>query len=121
MVDPTKVQHLNWNQVRLEQLNAKISRRMVWGVNEMLAYIFIKKGGVVPEHSHVSEQISHILEGTLKFLIEGRGYIVEQGQVLIIPPNVPHSAEALQDVVDLDIFSPIRTDWIEGTDAYLRR
>lgn len=121
MTDPSKIQFQDWSDVKLEQLNDKISRRMVWGEHAMFAYIYIQKGGVVPEHSHVSEQITHVLQGALELSIEGKQYVVRPGQVLIIPSNVPHSAVALEDTVDVDVFSPVRRDWIDGTDAYLRR
>lgn len=121
MADLTKIQFESWSDVRLEQLNDKISRRMVWGEQVMMAYIYIQKGGVVPEHSHVNEQITHVLQGALEFMIDGKQIVVRSGQVLVIPSNLPHSAVALEDTVDLDVFSPVRRDWIEGTDAYLRR
>lgn len=121
MADLTKIQFENWSDVQLEQLNDKISRRMVWGEQVMMAYIYIQKGGVVPEHRHVSEQITHVLQGALELTIDGKKIVVRSGQVLVIPSNLPHSAVALEDTVDLDVFSPVRRDWIEGTDAYLRR
>ena len=87
----------------------------------MLARIILRKGSIVPQHSHDNEQITYVLEGTLKFVIEGRELIVRSGEILVIPSNLPHSAEALEDTVDLDIFCPPREDWISGTDAYLRK
>jgi quercetin dioxygenase-like cupin family protein len=76
---------------------------------------------VVPLHSHENEQITYILEGALKFALQGQDIVVHAGEILIIPANVPHSAEALEDTVDLDLFCPPRADWIDGTDAYLRK
>jgi quercetin dioxygenase-like cupin family protein len=87
----------------------------------MLAQIFIAKGGIVPEHHHEAEQITYILEGALKFQIEGKEVVVNKGQVLLIPSNVPHSAVALEDTLDVDVFSPLRYDWINKTDDYLRK
>lgn len=72
-------------------------------------------------HSHFNEQITYILEGALKFWIDGKEIVVHAGEVLTIPPHMPHKAEALEDTVDLDVFNPPRHDWISGTDAYLRR
>src|SRR5215469_1824922 len=95
-----------WDQMDKEVLSDTIARKMVTGEKAMVAQIFIKKGGIVPEHFHESEQLTYILEGALKFTIEGKEIVVNKGQVLLIPSNVPHSAEALEDVVDLDIFSP---------------
>ena len=87
----------------------------------MVAQVSLAKGAVVPEHDHESEQITYILEGALKFELEGREIVVNAGQVLRIPSNVPHRAVALEDTLDLDIFSPIRQDWLKKDDAYLRR
>jgi quercetin dioxygenase-like cupin family protein len=92
----------------------------VVGQNVMLARVLLKKGCLVPEHSHHNEQITYVLEGALKFGIDGKEIVVNAGEVLTIPPNMPHSAEALADTVDLDIFNPPRADWINKTDAYLR-
>ncbi len=86
----------------------------------MLARVLLKKGCVVPEHSHPNEQITYILEGALKFWIGGEIIVVNAGEVLTIPPNLPHKAEALADTVDLDVFHPPRADWMSGSDAYLR-
>jgi len=104
-----------------EVLNPRISRKVIAGEKVMVAQVFISKGGVVPEHHHESEQITYILEGALEFEIEGRTIVVSAGQVLRIPSHVPHRAVALEDTLDLDIFSPIRTDWLTKQDDYLRR
>ena len=111
----------HWDEVRTEVLNPSISRKVITGEKAMVAQVFIAKGGVVPEHSHESEQITYILEGALEFVLEGRTVVVHKGEVLHIPSHVPHRAVALEDTVDLDIFSPIRPDWLDGTDYYLRR
>ena len=111
----------HWDEVRTEVLNPSISRKVITGEKAMVAQVFIAKGGVVPEHSHESEQITYILEGALEFELEGRTVVVHKGEVLHIPSHVPHRAVALEDTVDLDIFSPIRPDWLDGTDYYLRR
>ncbi len=87
----------------------------------MLARIILRKGSSVPLHSHENEQITYVLDGALKFVIQGKELIVRSGEILVIPSNLPHSAEALEDTVDLDIFCPPRADWINGTDAYLRK
>src|SRR5580704_3925957 len=108
----------SWNEVPLEQMSDLISRKMVVGEKAMIAQIFLKKGAVVPEHHHDAEQITYIVEGALKFELEGREVIVRPGEVLHIPSNVPHRAVALEDTLDLDIFSPIRTDWLTKNDSY---
>lgn len=112
---------LPWQSVPLETMSEVISRKVISGEKAMVAQVFIKKGAVVPEHHHVSEQITYILEGALKFELEGREVVVHAGEVLHIPSNVPHRAVALEDTLDLDIFSPIREDWLTRDDAYLRR
>jgi len=111
----------------VEQMNAEIGRQFVVGTGTMLARIFLKAGGLVPRHQHVNEQITYVLEGALRFRLweddldgPGRELTVRAGEVLSIPPDVPHEALALEDTVDLDVFNPPRRDWIEGTDAYLR-
>jgi quercetin dioxygenase-like cupin family protein len=115
------MEYVSWESVPLEIMSDMISRKIVTGDKAMVAQVFLKKDAVVPEHHHDSEQITYILEGALKFEIEGREIVVRKGEVLSIPSNVPHRAVALEDTVDLDIFSPIRTDWLTRNDGYLRR
>jgi quercetin dioxygenase-like cupin family protein len=115
------MEHYTWDSVPLEQMSELISRKIISGEKAMVAQVFIKKDAVVPEHQHESEQITYILEGALKFELEGREVIVRQGEVLRIPSWVLHRAVALEDTLDLDIFSPIRKDWLSKNDAYLRR
>lgn len=114
------MEHLNWNSVPLEVLSETISRKMVTGAKAMIAQIFLKKGGVVPEHHHESEQLSYVLEGGLRFELDGKEVVVRAGEVLVIPSQVPHRVIALEDSLSLDIFSPIRQDWLVKDDAYLR-
>jgi quercetin dioxygenase-like cupin family protein len=115
------LQHIPWHTVGLEDLNPLLQRQFVVGQEVMLARVLLKKGCIVPEHSHHNEQITYILEGALKFSIDGREIVVHSGEVLTIPPNMPHKAEAVEDTVDLDIFNPPRADWINKTDQYLRK
>jgi quercetin dioxygenase-like cupin family protein len=117
---PAKLQHIPWDSVELETLNPLIDRHFIVGQNIMVSRVLIKKGGVVPEHSHYNEQITYILDGALKFWIDGREIVVKAGEVLTIPPHMPHRAEALVDTIDLDVFNPPREDWMAGTDRYLR-
>jgi quercetin dioxygenase-like cupin family protein len=116
-----QVKHLPWKEVELETLNPLLQRQLIVGHEVMLARVLLKKGCIVPTHSHVNEQLTYILEGALKFFIDGKEIVVRAGQVLTIPPNMPHQAEALEDTVDLDIFHPPRADWINKTDSYLRK
>lgn len=116
-----ELKYLPWNAVELETLNPLLQRQLIVGYEVMLARVLLKKGCVVPLHSHVNEQLSYILEGALKFFIDGKEIVVRAGQVLTIPPNMPHKAEALEDTVDLDIFHPPRADWLNKSDSYLRK
>jgi quercetin dioxygenase-like cupin family protein len=115
-----ELKHVPWSSVEIEDLNPLLQRHFVVGQNVMLARVLLKKGCIVPEHSHHNEQITYILEGALKFWIDGREIMVNAGEVLTIPPHMPHKAEAVEDTVDLDIFNPPRADWINKTDKYLR-
>jgi quercetin dioxygenase-like cupin family protein len=115
------MEHYDWEKVDKEVLNTRMWRKVIAGDKAMVAQVFLAKGAAVPEHHHESEQLTYILEGALEFQLEGRTVTVSAGQVLRIPSNVPHSAVALEDTLDLDIFSPIRKDWLTGQDDYLRR
>ena len=114
------MEFFTWDEMKKEVLSPTIGRKIISGERAMVAQVFLAKGAVVPEHHHESEQITYILEGALEFLIEGKTIVVGAGQVLRIPSNVPHRAVALEDTLDLDIFSPIRHDWLTKDDAYLR-
>jgi quercetin dioxygenase-like cupin family protein len=122
------VTKLAWKDVKLEQLNPTLSRRVISAANTMVAQVFLKKGSVVPGHHHHNEQVTYILEGCLRFWTgdhasnPGTEFIdIHAGEVLLIPGNVPHRAEALEDTLDLDVFNPPREDWLDGSDKYLRR
>ena len=115
-----ELKHIPWSSIDLEDLNPLLQRQFVVGQNVMVARVLLKKGCIVPEHSHHNEQITYILEGALKFWIDGKEIVVNAGEVLTLPPHMPHKAEAVEDTVDLDIFSPPRADWINKTDKYLR-
>jgi quercetin dioxygenase-like cupin family protein len=117
----TELQYLPWREVELEDINPLFQRQLIVGHEVMLARVLLKKGCIVPLHSHVNEQLTYILEGALKFWIDGREIVVHAGEVLTIPPHMPHKAEALEDTVDLDIFHPPRADWLSKTDSYLRK
>ena len=108
------------SDMKEEWLNPKFSRRIISGKNEMIGYIVLLKGSIVPAHKHISEQISIILKGGLRFTINEKDTIVRESEVLVIPSNVEHSAVAVEDTISLDCFSPPREDWLAGTDIYLR-
>jgi len=118
-----EVRHFRWEDMKKEPVTDAITRRIVTGERAMLAHIYLDRGAVVPMHSHENEQITYLLEGTLKFWIgeERREIVLHAGEVLHIPGNVPHEAEALEDCLDVDVFSPPRQDWLDGTDDYFRK
>jgi quercetin dioxygenase-like cupin family protein len=118
------VQQHRWDDIPLEKVTDEIDRKIINGNRMMLTQVFLKKGSVVPMHSHDNEQLTYILEGALKFWIaeeDSEPIVVSAGEVLVIPSNVPHKAEALADTVDVDVFSPPRQDWLDGTDTYFHR
>jgi quercetin dioxygenase-like cupin family protein len=119
-----ELQHTSWDAIAPEPMNDKLTRQYVTGEQGMLARIVLKKGCIVPRHSHANEQISYITEGALKFLLGDEDAPVEKivraGEVLVIPGGLPHSAEALEDTVDFDLFAPPRQDWIDKDDSYMR-
>lgn len=120
----TEAVKFRWDDIPREQLNELLSRRLITGERTMLAHVYLKKGCVVPKHHHGNEQFTYILEGALEFQIGDDGArkeIVRAGEVLHLPSNVPHAARALEDTLDLDVFTPPRQDWLNKTDAYLRK
>jgi quercetin dioxygenase-like cupin family protein len=113
-----------WEEMPREKVSPMLDRRLITGDRMMLAHVYLKRGCVVPKHSHENEQFTYILEGVLRFWIgedEKEEVLVRAGEVLHIPSNVPHKAEALEDTLDVDVFSPPREDWLNKTDSYLRR
>ena len=115
-----ELKYLAWKDVQREHLNPHIDREMVVGDKIMLARVLMKKGAHVPLHHHHNEQVTYILEGVLKFNVGGKEIVVRAGEVLCIPPNMPHEAWAEEDTVDLDVFNPPREDGLNKTDDYLR-
>ena len=115
------VQLHRWDEIALDRVTQMISRKIVTGEREMLAQIHLKKGALVPMHSHESEQMTYVLQGALKFVVGGEEIVVRQGEVLHIPSWIEHQAEALDDTLQLDVFSPIRQDWLDRTDDYFHR
>ena len=105
-----------WDEIALEKVTEMISRKIVSGEREMLSQIYLKRGALVPMHAHESEQMTYILQGALRFLIEGEEITVREGEVLHIPSRMPHQAEALEDTLELDVFSPIRSEWVDSAD-----
>jgi unsaturated pyranuronate lyase len=120
----TSAKHYRWDDLPAEPLKGGISRRLISGKGVMIAHVYLKKGDDVPQHSHMNEQITYILQGALQFWLGAEGdreVTVRAGEVLVIPSNLEHRALALEDTLDVDVFNPPREDWLNGTDAYLRR
>jgi quercetin dioxygenase-like cupin family protein len=122
MAEDSGVRHFRWEDMEMERVTDVIHRRVISGDHAMVAHIYLKKGAVVPMHAHHNEQVTYLLEGALRFAIgeDEEEVILRAGEVLHIPPHVPHAAEALEDCLDVDVFSPPRQDWLDGTDDYLR-
>ena len=115
--------HYRWDDLPREELNPGIGRRLITGDSMMIAHVYLKKGAIVPKHSHHNEQLTYILEGVLRLILgddEAQVVDVAAGEVLHIPAHLPHSAVALEDTLDVDVFSPPRQDWLDGSDVYLR-
>jgi len=116
---PTEtVVHHRWSDVPSETITPFIARRYITGDRVTVARFELKRGGVVPMHAHHNEQVSFIIEGALRFKINGREIVVRSGELIQIPGNVPHEVDVLEDTLAVDVFSPIRQDWIEKTDTY---
>lgn len=124
MAEERKATLHKWESMPREKLSEKLERRMVTGDRVMIAHIYLKKGCQVPPHQHHNEQLTYVLQGALRFRLgkDGEQQVdVKAGEVLHIPSNLRHSAEALEDTLDVDIFDPPRQDWLEGKDQYLRQ
>lgn len=118
------VTYYKWDEIPRETVSPLLDRKLITGDRMMLAHVYLKKGCIVPKHTHENEQLTYILEGALRFWIgedESQQLVVRAGEVLHIPSMVPHKAEALEDTLDVDIFDPPRADWLNKTDAYLRK
>jgi quercetin dioxygenase-like cupin family protein len=113
--------YANWNDVEVEKVTPLLERQLMVGTGMMIARLILRKGAIVPLHSHHNEQITYVLDGLLRFQIDGRQIDVRSGEVLCIPPHMPHEAVAIEDTIDIDIFNPPRQDWLDKSDAYLRQ
>jgi quercetin dioxygenase-like cupin family protein len=123
MMTGSRATHYRWEDLPKEELNPLVGRRLITGERLMLAQVYLEKGCVVPQHSHENEQLTYILEGLLRFWLgedESEVVDVAAGEVLHLPSNLPHRAEALERTLDVDVFCPPRQDWLDGTDVYLR-
>jgi quercetin dioxygenase-like cupin family protein len=122
-VSDSTATHYRWEDLPKEMLKPDLGRRLIATDRMMLAHVYLDAGCVVPKHAHENEQLTYILEGTLRFRLgeDGAQVVdVSAGEVLHIPSNLPHEAKALVQTLDVDIFCPPRQDWLDGSDAYLR-
>ncbi len=113
-----------WDDMPKEKVTDQLDRRIITGERMMLTHVYLKKGCIVPKHSHENEQLTYVLEGALHFWLgedQKDERVIRAGEVLVIPSHLPHKAEALEDTLDVDVFSPPRQDWLDGTDHYLRQ
>jgi quercetin dioxygenase-like cupin family protein len=123
-MDAASAKHYRWKELPAEPMRGTITRRLITSDRMMIAHVYLKKGDEVPQHSHENEQITYILEGALQFWLGEKGereLTVHAGEVLVIPSYLPHRALAVEDTLDVDVFNPPRQDWLDGSDAYLRR
>lgn len=123
MTDARNATWYRWDDMPKERVSDTLQRRLITGERMMLAHVYLDKGTIVPKHAHDNEQLTYILEGALRFWLGDAGereLLVSAGEVLYIPSNLPHKAEALEDTLDVDVFSPPRQDWLDRTDGYLR-
>ena len=110
-----------WNEIPKEQMNPQFARQVIHTERMTIARVYLAKGSVVPRHSHMNEQVTLLDQGKLKFIFDDAEHILEAGECMQIPPDAPHSVEAIEESAGYDLFAPIREDWIRGDDAYLRR
>ena len=123
MLNSDSVTKFTWDSMPKERVTNRIDRRIVCGEKTMVAHVYLQEGAIVPEHSHQNEQLSYILTGKLRFWVGAdlsQVFDVGAGEVLHLPSNVPHKAEALEETLDVDIFSPPRQDWLDHTDGYFK-
>jgi quercetin dioxygenase-like cupin family protein len=105
-----------WDEIALQKITEMMSQKIIAGERQMLAQIYLKRGALIPMHSHESEQMTYILQGALRFVVDGEEVVLREGEVLHIPANVAHQAEAIEDTFELDVFSPVRADWMRELD-----
>jgi quercetin dioxygenase-like cupin family protein len=109
-----------WKTLEIEKMNDLMGRQAIHAENVTVARLVLKAGAKVPLHYHVNEQVSMVTEGLLRFVFPTEEIMVGAGEVMVIPPHVPHSVDAVEDSIAVDLFAPRREDWISGNDAYLR-
>ncbi len=120
MPSSTIVRH-RWSDIPAESITPSIDRKFITAERVTLAHFQLKKGGVVPSHAHAQEQLSHVISGSLRFIVDGQDVLVSAGEVIQIPPGLEHEVHVVEETFVIDVFSPIRQDWIDKTDTYFGR
>ena len=120
-MNDVKAIHYRWEDIPREALKPDLARRLISTDRMMLAHVYLEKGCVVPTHAHENEQVSCVLSGALRFHFGDRDVLVRSGDVMQIPPNVAHGVDVVEDCVVVDVFCPVRQDWLDKTDTYFRR
>jgi quercetin dioxygenase-like cupin family protein len=115
------MERYDWTAIAEERMNPLLARQVIHTGKMTIARILLKKGAVVPEHRHLNQQVTMLQSGSLQFDMGGESFVLRAGEVLVIPSDLPHRVEALEDSVATDLFTPQREDWIRGDDAYLRK
>lgn len=111
----------HWEALPGQEVAPGITRRYLTASRVTIAKFALARGSVVPAHAHENEQVSYILSGALQFHIGGQDIVVRAGGVLQIPSWVEHGVTVLEDSEALDVFSPVRQDWVDGTDTYFKK
>jgi quercetin dioxygenase-like cupin family protein len=122
-MNEAKLKSVNWDEVELESVNESMQRRIVTGEKMTVARIYFKDGFIVPLHSHPNEQITQVVKGQMLFVFDGneaQEMLLNPGDVVVIPANIPHQATCIGEVEEIDMWAPRRDDWLDGSDSYLR-
>jgi unsaturated pyranuronate lyase len=117
----TSAIHHRWSEIPQEQINPSIARQFITGERVTVGRFEMKAGAVVPRHAHENEQVSYVISGALRFHFDDRDVVVRGGELMQIPPNVPHAVDVVEDCIVVDVFCPVRQDWVDKTDNYFRK
>jgi quercetin dioxygenase-like cupin family protein len=109
-----------WDAIPSQELAPGIRRRFVTASRVTIARFNLSRGAIVPSHSHEHEQVSYVLSGSLRFRVAGEESVLHAGEALQIPSGAEHSVEVIEDTEVIDVFAPVRQDWLDGTDSYFK-
>ncbi len=118
------INKISWNEVTSEEVTPSMKRKIVSGEKLMIAKMEFKDGFEVPLHSHENEQITQVISGTIRFWFgknKEQVMDLQAGEMVVIPPHLPHAALMIGDVEEIDSWAPPRQDWLDGTDDYLKK